>query len=111
MPIIRIKDCLNCGVPHEWLFTGARLKELRMIKALTGLSAAEFAAAGDTGDPDALAALICILHKRDKINIALDDVDVDFDDFEMIETEEEKAAIAAAEREAELARVSSGPKH
>lgn len=70
-----------------------------MIKALTGMSAEQFARAGDDGDPDALAALICILHKRDKINIALDDVDVDFEDFDMEVTAEEKAAIEELEKE------------
>lgn len=104
MPIIRIKDCLTCHVPHEWLFDSARLKELRMIKSLTGMSAAEFAAAGDDGDPDALAALICILHKRDGITISLDDVDVDFNDFESVPTSEELAAEKAAKRNADLGK-------
>jgi hypothetical protein len=108
MPIFRIKECLTCHVPHEWLFTSTRLKELRTIKALTGMSAAEFAEAGDAGDPDALSALICVLHKRDGINIALDDVDIDFDDFETIPTAEEKAADEAAKRNEELGK--SSPK-
>ena len=109
MPIIRIKDCLTCHTPHEWLFDSARLKELRMIKALTGMSAAEFAEAGDTGDPDALAALICVLHKRDGITIALDAVDVDFSDFDMTPTQEEIAADEAAKRQRDLG--AQDPKH
>jgi hypothetical protein len=80
-----------------------------MIKALTGMSAAEFAEAGDTGDPDALAALVCVLHKRDNITIALDDVDVDFSDFDMEPTPEEKAADEAARRQRDLGQ--QDPKH
>jgi len=80
-----------------------------MIKALTGMSAAEFAEAGDTGDPDALAALVCVLHKRDGITIALDDVDVDFSDFDMEPTPEEKAADKAARRKIDLGEADPKP--
>jgi len=80
-----------------------------MIKALTGMSAAEFAEAGDTGDPDALAALLCVLHKRNGITIALDDVDIDFSDFDMVPTAEEQAADDAANRARDLGK--NDPKH
>lgn len=94
MPVIKIAKCVNCGIAHEWLFTGPTLKELREIKQLTGMTATEFGAAGDTGDPDALTALVVILHKRDRINLPFDDADLDFTDFEMESTEDEKAAEA-----------------
>lgn len=103
MPLITVKNCLNCGIPHEWLFTGATLKELRVIKAVTGMGQAAFAAAGDEGDPEALAALLYILHKRDKIQIPFDDVDLDFSQFDMVPTEEEKEAIEKLEAEMQAA--------
>lgn len=102
MPIVRIKNCLNCGIAHEWVFTGPTLKELRLIKSLTSLSAVQFAAAGDEADPDALAALLVVLHKRDKINVSFDDVDLDFEDFEMQLTDEEADQQAKLETEMKL---------
>jgi hypothetical protein len=91
LPFVRIKNCLNCHIAHEWLFTQPTLKELRLIKQLTGMSTSQFSEAGDAGDPDALTALVVVLHKRDRINLAFDDADLDFSDFEMEETGEEKA--------------------
>lgn len=112
MPFVRIKKCLTCGVAHEWFFDGVDLKEQRMIKRLTGMRAKEFAEAGDAGDPDALAALIVILHARDKIKLGFEDANIDFNDFEMEATDEELAAIAEMEaREAaEAAAGTAAPK-
>jgi len=90
MPLITIKECVNCDIDHEWIFDGASLRELRMIKKLTGMSQKAFAEAGDEGDPEALAALIYVLHKRDRITIPFEDVDLDFSKFTMEPTEEEK---------------------
>ena len=60
-----------------------------------------FAEAGDEGDPEALAALIYILHMRDRIKIPFDDIDLDFKNFSMEPTEQEikdmEAAIAELE--------------
>lgn len=103
MPFIRIKKCLTCGIAHEWLFSGPTLKELRLIKELTGLTAAQFGEAGDNGDPDALTALVVLLHKRDKITLPFDDADVDFTDFDMEATETEAAEIAELESRMKLA--------
>jgi hypothetical protein len=89
MPLVTIKDCLNCNTDHEWLFEGLSLKELRMIKKLTGMSQRAFAEAGDEGDPDALAALIYVLHVRDRIKVPFDEVDLDFSKFTMEPTEQE----------------------
>jgi hypothetical protein len=100
MPVIKIKECLNCGTDHEWLFSGATLKELRSIKQLTGMNAAAFAEAGDEGDPDALAALLYVLHKREKIVIPFDDIDLDLSNFKMDATEEELAEIKKQEEAA-----------
>lgn len=103
MPVIRIKNCLNCDISHEWVFDGARLSELRMIKKLTGMNAREFAGAGDDLDPEALAALVYILHMRDKIKLQFDDVDLDFNDFTMEPTDEELAEIEKLEKEMQAA--------
>jgi hypothetical protein len=97
MPVITLRSCLNCGIDHEWIFTGATLKELRLIKTLTGMNQKEFAEAGDEGDPEALAALLYLLHRRDKITVPFDDVDLDFTRFEMVLTEEEQKEQAELE--------------
>jgi hypothetical protein len=77
------------------------LKELRVIKKLTGMGQKAFAEAGDEGDPEALAALIYVLHKRDRINIPFDDVDLDFTKFTMEPTEQELKELAAVEEDAD----------
>lgn len=100
MPFIRINKCLVCDVPHDWIFEGPTLKELRQIKAMTGMTAKSFGEAAGDGDPDATAALLVVLHKRDKINISIDDVDIDFKDFEMDATETEKRELEEAEKRA-----------
>lgn len=97
MPLVEIKDCLNCQIDHEWLFESMTLKELRVIKKLTGMGQKAFAEAGDEGDPEALAALLYVLHKRDKINIPFADVDLDLTKFKMEPTEQELKELAAAE--------------
>jgi len=90
MPLITIENCENCHVDHEWIFDGAKLSELRMIKKLTGMSQRAFAEAGDEGDPEALAALIYILHLRDKIKVPFEKIDLDFKHFKMEPTEQEQ---------------------
>lgn len=107
MPFIKVKKCLNCGVSHEWLFEGMTLKELRDIKRLTGMRTKDFAMAGDEGDPEALAALVYILHKREKIVMPFDDVDLDFNDFEMEPTEEEAKALADLNPETDPKEIST----
>jgi hypothetical protein len=101
MPLVTIRDCLNCEIDHEWLFESMTLKELRVIKKLTGMGQRAFAEAGDEGDPEALAALIYVLHKRDRINIPFDDVDLDFTKFTMEPTEQELKELAAVEENAD----------
>lgn len=101
MPLIKIDKCLNCDVSHQWLFDGATLKELRTIKKLTGMGPKEFAGAGDDFDPEALAALVYILHVRDRIKIPFEDVDLDFNDFTMEPTEDEQAAMDEVEKQAQ----------
>jgi uncharacterized sporulation protein YeaH/YhbH (DUF444 family) len=111
VPIITVKKCLNCNVDHEWIFDGATLRELRVIKQITGMNQADFSAAGDNGDPEALAALLYVLHLRDKIRIPFEDVDLDFKNFAMEATEEEKAAIAewqAKNQETEAPKAENG---
>jgi CHAT domain-containing protein len=79
------------------------LRELRMIKNLTGMRAGEFAEASDEMDPDAIAALIYVLHQRDKISVAFEEVDLDFKDFEIEATEQEKKEMAEMEKRAQAA--------
>lgn len=85
-----------------------------MIKKLTGMRANEFAEAGDTGDPEALAALLYVLHKREKVTIPFEEVDLDFGDFDMVPTEEEleeaKKVEEAAKRGTEDAEPAVNPK-
>lgn len=101
--IVTVKKCLNCGVDHEWLFEVPTLQELRVIKKLTGMGQKAFAAAGDDGDPEALAALLYILHKRSRIEIPFDDIDLDFSGFDMKLTEEEQREADALEKRMEAA--------
>ena len=103
MPRIVVQDCLNCNADHEWLFSSPTLKELRLIKSLTGWDGKEYAERSENSDPDALAALLYVLHRRDKIKLNWDDVDLDFEKFEMIETPDEKEAREKLEKEAEAA--------
>lgn len=115
MPVITIKQCLNCStvnnpVSHQWLFEGMRLKELRAIKTLTGLSSMAFAEASEEGDPEALAAMLYILHKRDKITVDFEEIDLDLNDFDMKETEQEKKDRLKAEAEEKRKAARKDPK-
>jgi dihydroxyacid dehydratase/phosphogluconate dehydratase len=100
MAIIKVKDCLNCHIPHEWDFEGFTLKEMRTVKKLTGMSGKAYGDAASEMDPEAIAVMVYVLHTRDKIKIPFNDIDLDFSDFEMEETEEETKAREAAEAEA-----------
>lgn len=114
MPIVNIEACVNCSgekpVNHSWLFDGISLKELRIIKKLTGMSQVEFSQAGDDGDPDALAALLYVLHLRDKIRIPYDDIDLDFTRFEMKLTDQEQKEFDEAQAALALEAESKAPK-
>jgi hypothetical protein len=110
MPVIKISKCLNCGVKHEWVFDAPKLKELRVIKSLTGMNGVQFLEASDEGDAEAMAALLYILHKRDKITIPFEDVDLDFATFSIEPTEEEKAAAELANAEAAQAEANGEKK-
>jgi hypothetical protein len=110
MPVVKIKGCLTCHIAHEWLFEGATLKELRLIKQLTGMNVKQFAEMGDDLDPEAIAALIYILHTRDNIKIPFDDIDLDFNDFEMEPTEEEAREIEELEKKMQEAAEGNDPK-
>lgn len=115
MPIIKIDQCVNCSgadspVAHEFLFDGLLLRELRDIKKITGMGQAAFAKAGDDGDPEALAALLWIMHKRHKILIPFDDIDLDFNHFEMVLTAEEQEDYDKAEAELAKGGNSTDPK-
>ena len=111
MTYIKVKKCLNCGIAHEWLFDGATLRELRVIKKLTGMNAKQFAEAGDDLDPEALAALVYVLHGRDKIKIPFEDVDLNFNDFVMEPTEDEQKQIEELEKKMqEASDKENGPK-
>lgn len=89
---ITINNCLNCKTAHEWEYEQPTLREMRRIKARTGMNGAEYAACLGTGDPDATTAMIDLLHRRDGKELRWDDIDLDYDDFEIETTEEEAAA-------------------
>jgi hypothetical protein len=108
MALITIKNCRNCSVAHEWEFDSPTLRELRSIKKLTGLNGVAFSEAAEQSDPEALAALLWVLHKRSGITVPFDDVDLDFGDFEMVETEAERLAREAMEAQ-EKAVKGKGP--
>jgi hypothetical protein len=98
MPFIKIKNCKNCNVPHDWFFDSLDLQELRMVKKLVGLRANEFGEAMDDMDPDAIAAMLFVLHKRNGIIVPFDDVNLDFRDLDIQATEEEEAELAELEK-------------
>jgi len=110
MATITISKCVNCGIGHEWDFDVPTLKEMRQIKKLTGLAGQDFAQASEAMDPEAIAALLYVMHKRDKITIPFDDIDINFTDFHMTETEEEKKEREAmqAQGEADPTKTRSG---
>jgi hypothetical protein len=95
MPMIRVKECKTCHTDHEWLFDGFDLKEMRRIKKLTKMTIKAFAEAGDDGDPDALTAMLKILHERIGVEIPMDDINLDFKNFSMEPTEDELAEMEA----------------
>ncbi|HYS43631.1 MAG TPA: hypothetical protein VEM32_06585 [Geobacteraceae bacterium] len=70
-----------------------------MVKRLTGMNGLDFSNAFKVMDPDALAALMVILHARDKIKVSIDDVNIDFDDFGMEITPEEQDQVDRLEKE------------
>lgn len=74
------------------------------------MSATEFASAGDDGDPEALAALLYVLHKRDKITVPFEDIDLDFSGFEMKATEEEQKELDELEKAMQRKAAEAGPK-
>jgi hypothetical protein len=92
--IVTIVACRNCnGTAHHWVMSEPTLLELRRIKRLTGLTARTLEPALNDGDPDAMAALLDLLHRRQNIIIPFDEIDLDFDGFDMKpDAEEEQAA-------------------
>ncbi|MGW9025925.1 hypothetical protein ACWGQ5_17315 [Streptomyces sp. NPDC055722] len=100
--IVKIGRCKNCnGAPHERVFDQPTLLELRRIKKLTGLTANTMDQAINEADPDALAALLDLLHRRNNIILSWDEIDLDFNAFEMRpDAEEQEAAAAQAENPA-----------
>lgn len=97
MPLIKIKECVSegpCkGQTHEWAFTQPRLKELRVLQAKTGMTLQKFMDELNEMSAEAITALVDLLHRRDGIDLRWDDIDVDFDGFELTQTEEELAQL------------------
>lgn len=89
---IHIKDCPNCsGADHDWDYGAPTLKELRRIKAVTSLGLRDFGDGVVTADADALTALVDLLHRRDGVELRWDDIDLNFDGFEITPNAEETA--------------------
>ena len=111
MPFIKIKNCKNCSIAHDWFFDSLDLQELRTVKKLVGLRATAFGEAMDEMDPDAIAALLFVLHKRNGIVVPFDDINLDFRDLDIETTEEEEREVADLEkRMQEAAEKGQAPK-
>lgn len=89
---IKINKCLNCGTAHDWPYDQPTLRELRRIKARTAMNSREYGEGLTGGDPEATTALIDLLHRREGIELRWDDIDLDFDDFDIVPTAMEEAA-------------------
>lgn len=99
MPLIRVKNCLNCdGASHEWVFTSPTLRETReVLETKAGQSVQEFLDGLDTMNGSTFTALMFLLHKRIGVVLKWQDVDLDFEAFDIEDTEEELAEAKAAE--------------
>ncbi|MCW2872560.1 hypothetical protein [Actinacidiphila oryziradicis] len=105
-----IKNCRNCGTAHDWEFERPFLKEARFIDRTYGMNATQFQdGLNEEGTHEALeatAALFDILHRREGIVIPQLEIDLDWEDLEVLPTEQEAEAAAKAEQEA--AEVAAG---
>lgn len=99
MPLIKIKNCLNCdGADHEYEFKMPRLKEIRdVIEGKAGMTTQEFLDGFGTLHGGALTALVLILHRRESKNLKWDDIDLILEDIDFDDLPEELAAAEAAE--------------
>jgi hypothetical protein len=92
--IIKWRESTPEGVvEHDFDWAGApRTKEMRWIKNRTEFrTTSSFLEALEEMDPDAIAALICILSAREGRSLKFDDVDVDpLNDLDYVLTEEER---------------------
>jgi hypothetical protein len=90
----------------EW--KGApRLKEARLVKQKLGLLPQQFAEAVSEMDPDAMSMMVSLLYTRAGKQVALEDIDGEFTDFDIELTDEEKRQAAEVET-ANLSPVISG---
>jgi len=90
--IVEIEKCRNCDIPHRWLYNEPTLMELRRIKQLTGWTARGLETALEETEPEAFAALLDLLHRREGIEIPFEQIDLDFDGFDMKPDKEEEEA-------------------
>lgn len=85
---IVIKNCRNCAAPHDFEFDRPFLKELRFLDRTYGLTAQDFQdGLNEEGTHTALeatAAMLDLLHRREGIVIPQLEIDLDFEDFELI---------------------------
>lgn len=110
--IIILKNCLvpDCaGADHKWEFERPTLREIQRIQQITGLDVDAWGdglngalGAGMSGAAiDATLALVDILHRRDGVKVAFDDIDVDLGsmDFEFDDAEVQEAEAGQEEGE------------
>ncbi|WP_435111871.1 hypothetical protein [Nocardiopsis synnemataformans] len=92
---------------QEWEWSGApTLSEARLIKERTGLTIKGFLEGFQEMDPDAITAMLYVLHRREGKAVAWDDIDCEIGDtprpgvpalsFEVDEDEQIKVQAAAA---------------
>jgi hypothetical protein len=97
MPRFIIKNCLcpPCGgASHEWDYRSLLLSEMRVVTAKTGIKGNEaFGEAIESEDPEALTALIDILHRRAGVAVRWEEIDLDPEDFDVTLTDEERARL------------------
>lgn len=98
-----IKNCRNCDKPHEFEFDRPFLKELRFLDRTYGLTAEDFQEGlnqeGTHVALEATAALLDMLHRREGVVIPQLEIDLDFEDFDVIPD-----AVEEAEAEAEAGK-------
>lgn len=100
---IVIKNCRNCAKPHEFEFDRPFLKEMRFLDRTYGLTASSFQEGlneeGTHLGMEATAALLDLLHRREGIVIPQLEIDLDFEDFDILPDAGEEAALAEVGKE------------
>jgi hypothetical protein len=79
-----------------------RLKEARKIRSMTGLLPEQWFNGLEQGDPDCFVSLVVIMLSRNGEEVRFDSVDGEYDDLDIIFSEEEKKKQANAVAEQQI---------